>query len=63
MPSGMPFHASQMYARTVTALITEYLGEDGFALNFDDEIVLGAVVAHGGEVTNERVKGKLAEAV
>ncbi|MCH8031589.1 MAG: NAD(P) transhydrogenase subunit alpha, partial [Bacteroidetes bacterium] len=63
LPSGMPFHASQMYARTVTALITEYLGEDGFALNFDDEIVQGAVVAHGGEVTNERVKGKLAEAV
>ena len=62
LPSGMPLHASQMYARTVAALITEYLGEDGFALNFDDEIVQGAVVAHGGEVTNERVKGKLQEA-
>ena len=59
LPSGMPFHASQMYARTVTALIIEYLGEDGFALDFDDEIVQGAVVAHGGEVTNERVRGKL----
>ncbi len=62
LPSGMPLHASQMYARTVAALITEYLGADGFALNFDDEIVQGAVVAHGGEVTNERVKSKLAEA-
>lgn len=62
LPAEMPLHASQMYARTVAALITEYLTEDGFALNFDDEIVQGAVVAHGGEVTNERVKGKLAEA-
>lgn len=59
LPSGMPLHASQMYARTVAALITEYLGEDGFTLNFEDEIVQGAVVAHGGKVTNERVQGML----
>ena len=59
LPSGMPLHASQMYARTVAALIMEYLGEDGFALNFDDEIVQGSVVTRGGEVTNERVLQKL----
>lgn len=62
LPSEMPLHASQMYARTVAAFISEYLGENGFELDFDDEIVQGAVVAHEGRVTNERVQGKLEQA-
>lgn len=59
LPAEMPLHASQMYARTVAAFIMEYLSEDGFALNSEDEIVQGAVVAQGGSVTNDRIQQKL----
>ena len=59
LPATMPVHASQLYARTVLAMIQEFAGEDGFAVNFEDEIFKGACIAHGSEVVNERIKGLL----
>ena len=45
LASTMPVHASQLYARNVTALL-EHLVKDGeLALDFDDEITAGACVA------------------
>ena len=45
LPSTMPEHASQLYARNVQALLELLLGEDGeLALNWDDEVVAGACV-------------------
>ena len=48
LPSELAFHASQMYARNVTALL-ELLAPKG-TLNIDmtDEIIRGSLVAHGG---------------
>jgi NAD(P) transhydrogenase subunit alpha len=60
LPATMPVHASQLYARTVTAMILEFAGDEGFKTDFEDEIFKGACVAHGGEVVHERVKGLLA---
>lgn len=60
LPSEMAVHASQMYARTLMAMILEFHGEEGFEHNFEDEIFKGACVTHNGEVVNERVKGLLA---
>jgi H+-translocating NAD(P) transhydrogenase subunit alpha len=50
VPSELAFHASQMYARNVTALL-ELLAPKGI-LNVDmnDEIIRGACVTHGGRV-------------
>src|SRR5207237_10105435 len=50
LPSTMPYHASQLYSRNVTALL-QLLIEDG-ELKFDwsDEIVAGACVAGKQEV-------------
>jgi NAD(P) transhydrogenase subunit alpha len=40
----MPFHASQLYARNVSALL-QHLAPDGvLALDWDDEITSGACV-------------------
>ena len=50
LPSTMPFHASQLYARNVAALL-QHLAPDGeLALDFDDEITSGACVARKQEV-------------
>jgi NAD(P) transhydrogenase subunit alpha len=62
LPAEMPVHASQMYARTVQAMITEFVKDGVFATDFDDEIFKGACVTHGGEVANERVRAMLASA-
>jgi NAD(P) transhydrogenase subunit alpha len=59
LPAEMPVHASQMYARTVGAMILEFVKDGEFRTDFDDEIFRGACVTHGGEVRNERVRGML----
>jgi NAD(P) transhydrogenase subunit alpha len=44
LPSTMPFHASQLYARNVSALL-QHLAPDGeLALDWEDEITAGACV-------------------
>ena len=49
LPSTMPFHASQLYARNVSALLQHLAPEGRLALDWDDEITAGACV------TRERV--------
>jgi H+-translocating NAD(P) transhydrogenase subunit alpha len=63
LPSTVPFHASQMYAKNILTLV-QFLVKDGvLTLNFDDDIVSSACVTHGGEVKNQRVKDLLSETV
>jgi NAD(P) transhydrogenase subunit alpha len=44
LPSTMPQHASQLYARNVTALLQHLAPEGELALVWDDEITAGACV-------------------
>ncbi|MEP6910280.1 MAG: Re/Si-specific NAD(P)(+) transhydrogenase subunit alpha [Actinomycetota bacterium] len=50
LPSSMPFHASQLYARNVSALIQHLAPEGSLALDFEDEITGGACVTRKDEV-------------
>jgi len=59
LPASVPVHASQLYARNVTELLKEFVKEGTLALNFEDEVIKGACVTHGGEVVNEAVKNAL----
>ena len=59
LPAAMPVHASQLYAKTVSALIEEFLDDGAFHPDFDDEIFAGACLAHGGTVRNDRVRDVL----
>ncbi|MGC2193483.1 MAG: Re/Si-specific NAD(P)(+) transhydrogenase subunit alpha [Terriglobales bacterium] len=54
--SGVPYHASQMYARNVTAFLLHLVKEQKLQLNLDDEIVRETLVTHAGEVVNARVR-------
>src|SRR6266446_9212111 len=50
VPSTVPYHASQMYARNISSFLL-YLVKDGaLRLDFDDEIVRDTCVTHAGEV-------------
>jgi NAD(P) transhydrogenase subunit alpha len=50
VPSSMPAHASQLYSRNVTALLTHLAPEGELKLDFEDEITAGACVTRGTEV-------------
>jgi NAD(P) transhydrogenase subunit alpha len=56
LASSVPYHASQMYARNLTAYLT-YLVKDGkLQLNPQDEIVRETLITSGGEIVNARVR-------
>ena len=44
VPSTMPFHASQLYARNVSALLQHLAPEGELALDWEDEITAGSCV-------------------
>jgi proton-translocating NAD(P)+ transhydrogenase subunit alpha len=56
LASGVPYHASQMYARNVTAFIVHLLKDGKLRIDRDDEIVRETLLTSGGEVVNERVR-------
>jgi NAD(P) transhydrogenase subunit alpha len=56
VPSTMPLHASQLYARNVANLLLHLVKDGAIVLDFDDEITKGSCVTHDGEIVNERAK-------
>jgi NAD(P) transhydrogenase subunit alpha len=59
LPSLVPNHSSEMYAKNLLSLIT-YIGKEGkVQLNLEDEIVKGSLITHNKEIINQRVKDLL----
>ena len=56
LASGVPYHASQMYARNVTAFILHLLKDGKLRIDRDDEIIRETLLTSGGEVVNDRVR-------
>jgi NAD(P) transhydrogenase subunit alpha len=60
VPSTIPFHASQMYGKNVENLLKLLHDKEGnLNIDFEDEIVVETVVAHGGEVPHARMRSLL----
>ncbi|MBD2292327.1 Re/Si-specific NAD(P)(+) transhydrogenase subunit alpha [Anabaena sphaerica FACHB-251] len=59
LPSSMPVHASQLYAKNVTSLMQLLIKDKALQINFGDDIVDAACVTHAGEIRNQRVKDAL----
>jgi NAD(P) transhydrogenase subunit alpha len=60
VPSTMPLHASQLYARNVANLLLHLVKDGAIHLDFEDEITKGSCITHGGEIVNERAKQTVA---
>jgi NAD(P) transhydrogenase subunit alpha len=68
LPSAMPIHASQLYARNMHNLIS-HITEDKAEekdehdlhpnLDFEDEIIAETCIAHGGEIRQEAIREAL----
>jgi H+-translocating NAD(P) transhydrogenase subunit alpha len=54
--SGVPYHASMMYARNITSFLTHLIKDQKLNLNLEDEIVRETLVARGGEIVNARLR-------
>jgi len=57
VPATVEYHASQMYGKNLENLLNLMLTEDEqLDLNFEDEVIAGTVVAHGGEVVHPHMR-------
>jgi NAD(P) transhydrogenase subunit alpha len=56
LASTVPYHASQLYARNVTAFLLHLVKDGKLQLNMDDEIIRETMLTRGGEVVNARVR-------
>ena len=59
LPAEMPVHASELYAKTVAAMIEEGLDDGTFAPDFDDQIFADSCLTRDGAVRNDRVRSLL----
>lgn len=60
LPSSMPVHASQLYAKNISTLVQLMIKDKNLNLNFEDDIIDAACITHAGEIRNSRVKEALA---
>jgi NAD(P) transhydrogenase subunit alpha len=52
----VPYHASQLYARNLSAFLLYLVQEGKLRLNLEDEIIRSTLVTHEGEIVNARVR-------
>ena len=52
IPAGVPYHASQMYARNLVNLLRHLVREGKLELDPEDPITAGTLVTRGGEVVH-----------
>ncbi len=56
LPSTIPYHASQMYAKNVTAFLQNLVKNGELRVDLEDQIIRDTLLTHQGEVVNARVR-------
>jgi NAD(P) transhydrogenase subunit alpha len=56
LASSVPYHASQMYSRNVSAFLMHLIKDGKLRLDTSDEIIRETLLTQGGEVVNKRVR-------
>jgi len=59
IPGTMPVHASELYAKNITALLTYMIKDGQLDLDLEDEIISGSMYTHNGEITHKQTKDTL----
>ncbi len=55
IPSTVPYHASQMYAKNIATFLLHLVDEGTLKIDTEDEITEGTLITRGGKVVNPRV--------
>ena len=53
LPSTMPVHSSQLYAKNISTFIAHMTKEGNLNIDLDDEIISGSIFTHEGKITHE----------
>ena len=61
IPATMPIHASELYAKNISALVVYMTKENNLNLDMDDEIISGSTFTHQGTITHEPTRNLLEE--
>ncbi|HEY4739069.1 MAG: NAD(P) transhydrogenase subunit alpha [Candidatus Acidiferrales bacterium] len=56
LATTVPYHASQMYARNITAFLLHLVKDGKVQFDTSDDIVTSTLVTRGGEIVNPRVR-------
>ena len=56
LPSTVPVHASQLYAKNLQSLLQVMVKDKALHLDFEGEIIAGACATHGGTIRNDRIQ-------
>jgi H+-translocating NAD(P) transhydrogenase subunit alpha len=59
LASGVPYHASQMYAKNLTSFLTNLVKDGQIRSPESDDIIRDTLLTQGGEVVNARVREML----
>lgn len=52
LPATVPYHASQLYAKNITAFVLHIVKEGKINLNLDDAVIRETLITHGGKVVH-----------
>ena len=53
VPALMPIHASEMYAKNLLNLLSPFIKDGNFALDFNDDVIKGCLYTHEGKIVHE----------
>jgi H+-translocating NAD(P) transhydrogenase subunit alpha len=56
LPSTVPYHASQMYAKNITTFLNHLVKDGAVRIDQSDEITRETLVTHGGQIVHARVR-------
>jgi NAD(P) transhydrogenase subunit alpha len=59
LPSDVPYHASQMYAKNLATFLLELAPEGETKFDMENEVIRETMVSHGGEVTHAALREAL----
>jgi NAD(P) transhydrogenase subunit alpha len=62
LPATMPFHASLLFSRNLTAFVQAFTKDKAFQLDLNDDIQQGALITHEGDVKHARTRDALQKA-
>jgi NAD(P) transhydrogenase subunit alpha len=62
LPATLPYHASLLFSRNLTAFILAFTKDKTFQLDFNDEIQQSALITYDGEVKHARTRDALQKA-
>jgi NAD(P) transhydrogenase subunit alpha len=60
LPSRMPVHTSEMYAKNLLNFVAPFVRDGELSLDWQDEVLAGTALTHAGAVVNDRIRQALA---